>query len=835
MEFFSLTPLWWLLVIIPLAIGYGFSLVDRPAKFKVLSIACRIIGIVLLVLTLCRPFIKNETKSVHVSFLIDGSESVDPESMKTALAHIESSIASLDSGDSHSLFIFASELKEMQPDEIKKFITSCEQGVSDAKFRSSTDLTQSLLSARMSFPAGKSRRLVVYTDAAATTSGLEDALATLKSEQVDLFLNQIEPLQKPEAALVSIEPASLNAFQNEILRIKVTSQSNSDMAGRLRILHKGVAVTEQTIQLEANTPTISYADVEMTSSGASHWQAELIPERDYFPLNNKLSTTIKVKGQPRVLVIHSQREKLRSFSRAMAKQGIDMDVRGARGLPESLEAMLAFDAIILADVPATDLMVNQMENLKRYVSEFGGGLAMMGSENSYGLGGYYKTPIEEVIPLTSRFEKEKQKPSLSMVLVLDKSGSMEGTPMELTRQAAKAAAELLGSRDQIAVIGFDSNPMVVCEMTSAGNKVQIMNAIDTLGASGGTNMFPAMVQGYDMLQAANTKIKHMIVMTDGHTQEADHISLTQQMVDSGITVSSVAMGSGADANLLEEIANYGKGRFYQTDDPANVPQIFTKETMQASKSAIKEDLYGSVITGDHPVLTGYEQTELPMVLGFVMTKSKPTSELLLVTETGDPLLAINRFGLGTGLAYTSDLTERWGGEWLAWSGASKFWAQVIRGILKTEDDTGLSIVQDITDDQWRIEASHKGLNGAPVNGSQWTAEAINQDGKKLAMDISQTGIGKYAGSLDLHGSNAVALRIQDTDHDKVKTLYWQRSYPAEYQLGGKTPEILTSLPSINAESIRENLIKHYRHQNITPYFALLAFAFLITGVVLRRV
>ena len=48
-----------------------------------------------------------------------------------------------------------------------------------------------------------------------------------------------------------------------------------------------------------------------------------------------------------------------------------------------------------------------------------------------------------MLPLISRFEKEKEKPSLAMVLVIDKSGSMTGTPLELARQAAKASVELL--------------------------------------------------------------------------------------------------------------------------------------------------------------------------------------------------------------------------------------------------------------------------------------------------------------------------------------------------------------------------------------------------------
>ena len=179
-------------------------------------------------------------------------------------------------------------------------------------------------------------------------------------------------------------------------------------------------------------------------------------------------------------------------------------------------------------------------------------------------------------------------------------------------------------------------------------------------------------------------------MTDGQTDASNLVELSQEMGDIGITVSTVALGSGAAGELLSEMAMAGKGRYYEAADAQEVPQIFTRETMQASRSAIKEDLYACAAVTDHPMITGYESIEFPFVLGYVMTKAKPTAQVLLAVESGDPLLAVGRFGLGFGVAYTADLTERWGGEWLAWDGFGSFWAQVLRGSLKKEDAIGLA-------------------------------------------------------------------------------------------------------------------------------------------------
>ena len=56
-----------------------------------------------------------------------------------------------------------------------------------------------------------------------------------------------------------------------------------------------------------------------------------------------------------------------------------------------------------------------------------------------------------------------------------------------------------------------------------------------------------------------------------------------------ITISSVGIGSGADMNLLGNLAKWGGGRDYFTQDPYNIPQIFAKETVTASKSAIIDE------------------------------------------------------------------------------------------------------------------------------------------------------------------------------------------------------------------------------------------------------
>ena len=835
MEFLTFRPLLWLVIPALMLLGLRFSLVDQPARQRNTSFALRFLGVLLLIIAMCRPYWVTQGEELHVVFLLDVSQSVDLDAAGKAVDEIEQSMEQLRPQDSSTLFMLADGVRYFeQPQQMRETLQAWNSTMADAEFRNESRLAQALRETRFAFPAGKARRVVLFSDGQETQEDIESVLEQLRAEAVDVRICQLDGLQEAEASIVDVRPSSPRAFYGEMIRISVDILSNRTMASKLRILHRGVSVREKEVQLEKDQPSTAHFDVEMTSSGTSVWSAELIPEDDHFPLNNQLDCTVEVRGKARVLMLHEDASELRPLSQSLKEQDIEVDIRGKFGLPEDMQAMLAFDAIVIANLPATSMSPRQMDMLKRYVSEFGGGLAMFGSDNSFGLGGYHKTPVEEVLPLVSRFEKEKEKPSLAMVLVIDKSGSMKGVPIALARQAAKSAVELLGPRDMIGVVGFDSNATVICEMRSATESDSINASIDSLAAGGGTYMYAGMVNGKEMLNNASAKIRHMIVLSDGRTNAADHEGLVQGMTDAGMTISTVALG-GADKQLLSGLAELGRGRYYETDDPSNVPQIFTKETMQASKSAIKEDLFGSVAVGDHPILAGYQETELPFSLGYVMTEAKPTAKVLLVAETGDPLLAVSRFGLGTGLSFTSDLSERWGGEWLAWGDCGKFWAQALRGIIRKTDSAGMQVTQSKDATNWRITIQRTASDGSPINGIQWDTSVADDNGKTNRFEVKEVGLGRYQLQVPIEKSNQLTLRIQDADYGKQRVLTYNRPYPIEYRLTSTLPPALATLDTIRPESIREEITPVRVRRSVSHWFNLAALVSLLGSVFLRRV
>jgi len=421
-----------------------------------------------------------------------------------------------------------------------------------------------------------------------------------------------------------------------------------------------------------------------------------------------------------------------------------------------------------------------------------------------------------------------------MVLVMDRSGSMTGVPLDMARQAAKASVELLGPQDQVAVIAFDTEAYLISDMRRASEKDGINAAIDTIAEGGGTDMYPAMQQAKQLLDNCSAKVKHMICLTDGQMEDRGFAELTQALADTGVTVSTVALGDSAAGELLQSIAEIGKGRFYVAQDPASVPQIFTRETMQASKSAIKEDVFAPVITSDHPMLAGYAEN-LPSSLGYVMTEAKPATQTVLSAETGDPLLAIGRFGLGQGLSFTSDLTEKWGGEWLAWDGCGKFWAQVFRSILRPKNIQGMEVRSLVANDEWTFDIRRREPDGTPVNNIKWDAKAVDENGAELPVTVNEAGLGRYTASVPLPGRQKLTVRLRDIENSKLKVLHYNRPSPGEYRLGQSIPPVLAAAPVFSAPAIKENITPVETRKSVEPWCYFMALACALGSVVLRRV
>ena len=681
----------------------------------------------------------------------------------------------------------------------------------------------------MTFPSNRQKQIVLFSDGVSTQKGVKAALDAFSRQQFGkLTLKKIGGIDSPEAAVLDFTSTSKVVYPGETARFTVRALANRDMTAQIRFINKSIVMRSVPVKMEKNKILKLKVNFSLTAESGSVWQTEIIPQKDYFPENNRAVCSVRVKGKSKVLALHLKPRKLKIFQRIMRQQGINIEVRGRYGFPGSLRDLLAYDAVILADFPADLMTMEQMNVLKSYVRDFGRGLIMCGSENSFGLGGYYKTPIEEVLPSVSRYEKQKEQPSLSMVLVIDKSGSMSGLPIALARQAAKAAVDLLGMRDRIGVIAFDGQPYDIVELTSATDKELIKAKISTIAAGGGTNLYPAMVAGSKMLESAGTRLRHMIVLSDGQSMPGDFDGIATQMADNGVTLSTVALGTGAHQQLMKRLAEIGKGRYYVTQDAESMPRIFARETVKASRSAIKEQPFSVMKIASASFLDGIDFENAPYLLGYVMTRVKPTATTLLLGENGSPLLTMGRFGLGKSFCFTSGISSEWAGEWMEWQGFGKFWSQILRFATRPPESDKIRVKTKKHGRDVELTISRYGDHDEAVSGVEWKAELLDASGIRTSVAVRETGYGKYRVSLKLPQNTSSSLMLKDPVSNLTKLVHFDFSYPSEYQLAGKIDAGLSNIST----SIPDKLLARI---SLFSLFAIAGLISFISGIFLRRI
>ncbi|KYF91267.1 hypothetical protein BE18_00550, partial [Sorangium cellulosum] len=521
---------------------------------------------------------------------------------------------------------------------------------------------------------------------------------------------------------------------------------------------------------------------------------------DKFKENNRYATTIDVPGRPSVLYIEGTPQHAGPLSSALTAQQLDVDVRPPAGFPGSLKEMERYDFLIVSDTPKEALSLQGQEIIESYVRDLGGGFLFAGGESGYGLGGWYRTTIERILPVRMDNERKKDMPSVAMALVMDRSGSMTGLPLEMAKAAAKATAGVLSSDDLIEVIAFDSAPTRYVKMQPARNRSRIAGEIARIQPGGGTEIFAALDAAYQDMTVTQARKKHVILLTDGKASTGGIRDLVSAMIAESITVTTVGLGNDLDEQLLKMIADVGGGRFHAVPDPNNLPRIFTKETEMVARAAAVEEWFPVTQVGDAAFLRGIDVRTAPNLHGYVSTKLKPPpAQELLTSDTEEPILARWRVGLGWTLAWTSDVKARWAVEWLRWPGFEKFWGQLIHEHMRQKHRRELDMKAEIVDGELRASVDAFGADDRFENNLTSRLSIIGPEpgGATRVVDMRQTAPGRYetALALDRYGSfllRAEHLReAEDGSLRPVAVSYGHVSNPYPREYASFEPELAT--------------------------------------------
>jgi len=691
---------------------------------RALAAALRTAIVVLLVLSLAGLLYRGTTSRPYLVFAIDRSASVDTDKNPAANEFLREAIGRIAPADC-AWVQFAG--RAVEGDSSVAGLDVLE-----------SDPAEALRLAARLIPTEYVPRIVLLTDGQPTRG---DLLAAAQGLPVPVDVVPLRPVPWPEVRVAAVRGPEL-ARRHEPVEILVTVQANRDVEGHVELREVGGLAFGHPTRLAPGVNEVRLATV-MRGHETATYEVRLTDFADTLAENNAGRVAVRGVAPPRLLLVTGPStpgvERLRE---PLAAAGIEVVLRDAGAWPTRGEEWAAFDAVFLADVEPAQIGAAAVAELDRLVSGRGGGLIVVGGDATFAFDRLGATGLEAILPVQSTLRDEEAAPTLALLLVIDRSGSMrEQGRMELAKLAAQRCVDLdrLSARDQVGVLAFGQDWQWIAPLGPCRDKEALKQQIDSLVAEGTTEMYPALVAACLALEEVPADRRHAIVLTDGIPSPGDYAELAAKMAAAGITVSTVSVGGDADQAIVRDLARIAGGRHYHCDDAAAIPEILVADARKAAEAR-------SLVPQSYGPLEGLDVAGMPPLGGYALTSPRPEGELMLLIGGGDPLLAWRQYGRGISVAFTSSVADLQGATWREWEGSGPFWAGLCRLAMRhapvrlaaAPSDGDSQSAAAVIPEELRVQPVNEPLlrRVAEVSGGRYNptvAEVCSPDGRTAAV------------------------------------------------------------------------------------------------------
>ncbi|MEK4868434.1 VWA domain-containing protein [Niallia sp. FSL W8-1348] len=805
------------------------TVTNRQERYLILFLRSCIF--LLLIVALAIPQVVLPQKETPVVFVMDRSASVQ-DSGAQQLEWLEKSLQNKNEKDKYSILSFGEKatIEQMMGKEGLRFPKWDEETGKDH-----TNIEGAINLASSVFSNNSGGRIVLFTDGNETMGNLTEAAKLLKNRSIELDTVLLDPHQYEDTAVTEVEvPSTL--YEGEKAAVSVTIESNTAKTGLLHFYENNNKIISKPIDISEGTNIVPI-EFTVEQAGLVTFKAEVELTNDAYAENNKLQVVNMVKTIPQILLVQNSPNE--ALVQALEAAGYKVEVRSSIQLPTVLSGYLNYQSIIFNNIAATDITENQMNLVEKSVKDFGIGFLMTGGENSFGLGGYFQTPIEKLLPVDMDIKGKKEMPSLALMIVLDRSGSMDGSKFSLAKEAAARSVELLQESDTLGFIAFDDKPWVIVEPKPLKNKEEVVDKIRSVPVGGGTEIYGSLVEAYDQISDLDVKRKHIILLTDGQSATNNNY---EELINNGskknVTLSTVALGADADRNLLEELAEFGAGRFYDVQDSTVIPSILSRETVMATRTYIEDTPFYPQIKSGYGWDSLFNQG-VPEMNAYIATSAKSESTVPIVSTKEDPILAEWQYGLGKTIAFTSDVNGAWAGDWARWNQWSNFITKMVANTLPQYDSEAYSLTVEKEKDRTYLSVSADQLSMLPIETTITSerGETIEGNTKMIAPGKYEVDIGNDPGLYFIH--------VKQTDEDGNISVYqsgFTIPYSDEYLITGINEEKMEELLAITggiqlqkeSQAFRPLKDPAKQKQEITEVLLFISFLLLFIEIAIRR-
>jgi Ca-activated chloride channel family protein len=533
-----------------------------------------------------------------------------------------------------------------------------------------TDIEAAIREGIAALPANRVPRLVLMSDGLENVGSVTRAAWQARQLGVPIDTYPLGGRPKPDLRLESVTlPAQ--AFTGEHIAIDVTvvspvrTRAVVTMSADQKVLGANPVSLEPGVnQLRVHASISTPGAVDLSGAIAAPNLGEV-----------RFAQALTLR-RPRVLFV-SQDPPGAEVHVFRTLEAAQFDIAGAEAIPPNLAD---YQIVVLNNWNLDAVPEPRKAGLEEFVKQGGGLLVIGGERNIYvDKKNAPEDALERTLP--ARIAPPRTPEGTCVVLILDKSSSMEGKKMELARLAAIGVVENLRPIDLVGVLIFDNSFHWAVPVRRAEEKTLIKRVISGITADGGTQIAPALAEGYRRIQNARAIYKHIVLLTDGISEEGDSLSVAREAAQRQVTISTVGLGQDVNRPYLEKVATFARGKSYFLSDPSGLEQILLRDVMEHTGSTAVERNIRPQVVKNAEILDGVGMDSAPALLGYVRYEPKLTADVILNADARDPLLVRWQYGLGRAEVFTSDAKSRWAKNWISWQGFDRLWANVFRDLL----------------------------------------------------------------------------------------------------------------------------------------------------------
>src|SRR5205823_993932 len=221
----------------------------------------------------------------------------------------------------------------------------------------------------------------------------------------------------------------------------------------------------------AGLTRLMFRDRAATASVYDYTLSVQGPADDPLPENNEARALVSVEGTRSLLVLSSAGDNS-GLVKLLRAGGVQVVGKTPEQCNWSLEELAQYSAVAIENVSANQIGASGMETLASWVENTASGLLMTGGQKSYGPGGYFKSPLERILPISMEMRREHRKLSLAIVVALDRSGSMAmpagggRMKIDLADLGTVQVLDLLSPMDEIGVFAVDTEAHEIVPLDS---------------------------------------------------------------------------------------------------------------------------------------------------------------------------------------------------------------------------------------------------------------------------------------------------------------------------------------------------------------------------------